>query len=325
MAQRAHEEQLSLAKTKRPKSFKLGYDFRTQMELKFMLWPAIILIAIFDFFPMYGLLMAFKDYDPLTGVKGIFTSPWSGFENFMVMFQSFQFWPMVRNTLGINLLGNLIHVPVVLTFALLLNEINSSRFKSLIQTITYLPHFLSWVIFGGLFITLLNTDGGFVNYLLLKTGLIDEAIQFLGDPKYFWGVAIITNLLKELGWGAILYLAAIAGIDQTLYEAAAIDGAGRFKRMLHVTIPSIMPTLMILIIFAVSGMLNNNFTQIYVLQNTLNLPASEVIDTYVYRTGLKEFQFATATAIGLMKSVFALLLLFGANALSKKLTKSGLF
>ena len=156
----------------------------------------------------------------------------------------------------------------------------------MIQTVTYLPHFLSWVIFGGLFITLLNPDGGIVNFLLLKLGLIDEPIQFLGDPKYFWGVAIGTNLLKEIGWGAILYLAAIAGIDQSLYEAAAIDGAGRFKRMLHITLPGILPTVMILVIFAVSGMLNNNFTQIYVLQNSLNLPTSQVIDTYVYRTGL---------------------------------------
>ncbi|MBD0382896.1 ABC transporter permease subunit [Paenibacillus sedimenti] len=232
---------------------------------------------------------------------------------------------MVKNTVGINLFGSLIGIPVTLIFALLLNEIRSPKFKSFIQTVTYLPHFLSWVIFGGLFITLLNPDGGVVNYLLLELGLFDKPIQFLGDPAYFWGVAIGTGLLKKIGWGAILYLAAIAGIDQSLYEAAAIDGAGRFKRMLHISLPGILPTVMILVIFAVSGMLNNNFTQIYVLQNSLNLPASQVIDTYVYRTGLQQFQFASATAIGLMKSVFALALLLGANILSKKLTKSGLF
>ncbi len=163
---------------------------------------------------------------------------------------------MVRNTLGINLFGSLIGIPVTLMFALLLNEIRSPRFKSLIQTVTYLPHFLSWVIFGGLFITLLNSDG-IVNILIVKLGLSDNPIQFLGDPDYFWGVAIGTNLLKEIGWGAVLYLAAIAGVDQSLYEAAAIDGAGRFKRMLHITLPGILPTVMILIIFAVSGMLNN--------------------------------------------------------------------
>ncbi|WP_233531385.1 ABC transporter permease [Paenibacillus alkalitolerans] len=325
MAQSAYEGGIPSAKTKNKKSYKLGHDFRTQFELKTMLWPAIILVTIFDFVPMYGLLMAFKAYDPITGIKGIFTSQWNNFENFMTIFRHFEFWPMVKNTLGINLLGSLIGIPATLIFALLLNEITSRRFKSFIQTVTYLPHFLSWVIFGGLFITLLNPDGGVVNYLLLKLGLIDEPILFLGEPQYFWGIAIGTNLLKELGWGAILYLAAIAGIDQSLYEAAAIDGAGRFKRMWHVTLPGILPTLMILVIFAVSGMLNNNFTQIYVLQNPLNLPTSQVIDTYVYRTGLQQFQFASATAIGLMKSVFALFLLLGANYLSKKLTKSGLF
>lgn len=315
----------SVVQARPQKSFKLGYDFRTQLELKIMLWPAVALIFIFNLFPLFGLLMAFKDYDPISGVAGIFTSPWNHFENFKLVFQNFQFWPMVRNTLGINLIGSLISIPITLMFALLLNEITSTRFKSLIQTITYLPHFLSWVIYGGLFITLLNPDGGVINYLLTSLHLVDKPVQFLADPAYFWGIAIGTALLKDLGWGAILYLAAIAGVDQSLYESAAIDGAGRFKRMRHITLPSILPTLMILIIFAVSGMLNNNFTQVYVLQNSLNMPASQVIDTYVYQIGLLDFQFDAATAIGLMKSVFALILLLGANSLSNKLTKSGLF
>jgi putative aldouronate transport system permease protein len=306
------------------KAYRLGHDLKTQTELLIMLLPAVLLILIFDFTPLFGLVMAFKSFEPIMGVKGIFTSEWNNFQHFIRVFQNFQFWPMVRNTLGINLLGALISIPVTLLFALLLNEIKHPKFKSLVQTVTYLPHFLSWVIFGGLFITLLNTTG-IVNVVLMELNLIDKPIQFLADPQYFWGIAIGTGLLKDLGWGAILYLAAMAGVDQSLYEAAAIDGAGRWKRMIHITIPSILPTLMVLIIFAVSGMLNNNFTQIYVLQNTLNLPTSQVIDTYVYQTGLLQFQFASATAIGLMKSVFALLLLVGANSLSKRLTKTGLF
>jgi putative aldouronate transport system permease protein len=303
----------------------LGQDWRTQMELQLMIWPAIVLIVIFNFFPLFGLLMAFKNYDPMSGIKGIFTSEWSGFDNFTVVFHSFQFWPMLKNTIGINMFGSLVGLPVTLLFALLLNEITSSKFKSFIQTITYLPHFLSWVIYGGLFITLLSPQGGIVNAVLMQLHFIDQPIQFLGDPDYFWGVAIGTGLLKDLGWGAILYLAAIAGIDQSLYEAAAIDGAGRFRKMLYVTLPSIKPTVMIMIIFGISGMLNNNFTQIFVFQNTLNMPASQVIDTYLYQTGLLQFQFATATAIGLLKSVLALLLLFAGNYASKKLTQSGLF
>ncbi|NIK77097.1 putative aldouronate transport system permease protein [Paenibacillus castaneae] len=309
---------------RKQKGFRLGYDFRTQFELKVMLWPAVLLIFLFDFTPLFGLLIAFKNYEPIMGVQGIFTSGWNDFQHFIRVFQNFQFWPMVRNTLGINLLGALVAIPITIVFALLLNEIKHPKFKSLVQTVTYLPHFLSWVIFGGLFITLLNSTG-IVNFLLLEFHLIDKPIQFLADPKYFWGVAIGTGLLKDIGWGAILYLAAMAGVDQSLYEAAAIDGAGRFKRMINITIPGIMPTLMVLIIFAVSGMLNNNFTQIYVLQNSLNLPTSQVIDTFVYQTGLLQFQFASATAIGLLKTVFALMLLIGANALSKKITKTGLF
>ncbi|MCK9859536.1 ABC transporter permease subunit [Paenibacillus sp. ATY16] len=312
-------------KRKKQTGYALQSDLRTQTELAVMIGPGVISIIVFSFLPLFGLLMAFKHYDPISGVKGIFTSPWNHFDNFKLIFDNFQFWPMVKNTLGINLIGSLVGIPVTIIFALLLNEIVSTRFKSAIQTITYLPHFLSWVIYGGLYITLLNPQEGIINYLLVHLHLVKEPLQFLSDPSYFWGLAIVTNLLKDLGWGAILYLAAMAGVDQSLYEAASIDGAGRFKRMFHITLPGIMPTLMIMIIFAVSGMLNNNFTQIYVLQNSLNLPASQVIDTYVYQTGLLNFQFDVATAIGLMKSVLALVLLVGANFASKKMTKSGLF
>jgi putative aldouronate transport system permease protein len=154
------------------KNYKLGRDFRTQLELKAMLWPSVLLIIVFNFFPLFGLLMAFKDYDPTSGIKGIFTGEWNNFQNFLFIFQNFNFWPMIKNTLGINLLGSIVGIPVTLVFALLLNEITNIRFKSLIQTITYMPHFLSWVIFGSLFITLLSPTGGIVNYLLLKLHLV---------------------------------------------------------------------------------------------------------------------------------------------------------
>jgi len=307
------------------KSFRLGYDLRTQTELQTMIWPAVLFIILFNFVPLIGLLMAFKNYDPTTGVQGIFTSVWNNFFNFLSIFQSYQFWPMVRNTLGINLLSSLIGIPATLLFALLLNELQSYKLKSIVQTVTYLPHFLSWVIYGGLIISLLDPQSGVVNYLLIHLHIVQRPVQFLTNPSYFWMIAVLTGLIKDIGWGAILYLAAIAGIDQSLHEAAAIDGAGRFRRIFHVTLPGIMPTVMILVIFAVSGMLNNNFNQIYVLQNALNLPSSQVIDTYVYQVGLQQFQFASATAIGLMKSVFALILLVSANYASKKFTNSGLF
>ena len=310
---------------KNKKNYGYGRDRKTQLELYAMMAPATILIILFSIVPLFGLLIAFKNYRPVSGVVGIFTSPWNHFKNFKILFKHYDFIPMLRNTLGINLLNNLISIPVTLFFALMLNEVTKEKFKSLIQTVTYMPHFLSWVVFGGLFMTLLSTDNGFVNSILINLGLIKEPIGFMAQPKYFWGITVISSLLKELGWGAILYIAAIAGISQDMYEAAMIDGAGRFKRMWYITIPSIKPTLMIMVIFAISGMLNNNFTQIYVFQNSLNISASQVIDTYIYEYGLRQMQFGVATAVNLVKSVIAMVLLLGANKISNKLTGSGLF
>jgi putative aldouronate transport system permease protein len=303
----------------------MGKDASTQLQLKLMLLPAVIFIIVFNVIPLFGLLIAFKNYRPASGIMGLFTSPWSGLRNFRMIFRNYDFLPMLTNTLGINLLGNFIGIPVTLFFSLFLNEIKKVWFKSFVQTVTYMPHFISWVVYGGLFITLLSTEGGFVNTILIRLGMISTPIPFMANPKYFWGITVITGLLKELGWGAILYLAAIAGVDQELYESAMIDGAGRFRKMYHITIPCIKPTLMIMIIFAVSGILNNNFTQIYVFQNSLNISKSQVLDTYIYQIGLQQLQFGTATAVGLVKSILAILLLTSANWISRKLTDAGLF
>ena len=314
-----------MSKSNKKKKYRYGMDRRTQFQLQAMMLPATLLVLLFCIVPLFGILIAFKDYRPVSGVAGIFTSPWNNFKNFEILFRNYDFWPMLKNTLGINLLNNLISIPVTLFFALMLNEVLNARFKSLIQTVTYMPHFLSWVVFGGLFMTLLSTDNGFVNTILMNLGIIREPIGFMSEPKYFWAISAVTSLLKELGWGARLYIAAIAGVDQELYEAAMMDGAGRFKRMWYITIPSIKSTVMIMVIFAISGMLNNNFTQIYVFQNSLNISASQVIDTYVYEYGLGQLQFGMAQAVTLTKSVIAIVLLLGANKLSNRITDSGLF
>lgn len=310
---------------KKKENIKFGYDRNTQMELHAMLLPGTLLIVVFSIIPLFGILIAFKDYKPAMGWMGIFMAPFDHFRNFRQVFRSSQFWPMLRNTLGINLIGQAVTIPATILFALFVNEIRSKKFKSVVQTATYMPHFLSWAIYGGLVVTMLSPDGGLINVLLQACGLIEEPISFMAKPEYFWAIAIISGLLKELGWGTIIYLAAIAGVDPDLYEAAAIDGATRFHRMFHITLPSILPTVMIMLIFAVAGMLNNNFTQIYVLQNALNRDASQVIDTYVYQIGMQQFQFGVATAANLMKSVFALSLLGMANFASRKLTDTGLF
>lgn len=290
-----------------------------------MLLPGALSILVFSIVPLFGLIIAFTNFRATMGWTGIFTSAWNDFRNFKQVFATSQFWPMLRNTLGINLWGQLISLPTAILFALLLNEITSQKIKSLVQTASYLPHFLSWAIFGGLMKTLLTADGGGINQMLMFFGLIDTPKEWLANPDYFWAICITSGLIKDLGWSAIIYLAAIAGVDPTLYEVVEIDGGTRYHKMRHVTLPAILPTVMVMIIFAVSGILNNNFTQVYVLQNPLNMEKSNVIDTYIYQIGMQQFQFGTATAAGLVKSVFALLLLTGANWTSKKLTNSGLF
>lgn len=302
-----------------------SFKNRDQLSLQSMILPGVLFILIFTFIPLYGVIIAFKDYSIVTGIKGIFSAEWVGLANFKEFVTDINFWNMLRNTLGINLLALFITFPVTILFALMLNELTSARFKKLTQTVTYLPHFISWSIFGGLIINILSPSNGVVNYLLMTLGIISEPIHFLGEQNYFWLLAVLTQLVKDLGWGAILYLAAIAGIDQEMFEAAYMDGATRFQRIWHITLPAISGTIVILLVFSISNILNSGFDQFFVLQNPLNIDASEVIDTYVYKVGLREFRMEYATAVGLMKTVIALFLLYIANFSAKKITGKGIF
>ena len=309
----------------RKKGFRLGYDRATQFQLHSLMLPGTVLMLLFSIVPLFGLILAFKNYSVIEGIKGVFTSPWYGFQNFKVIFANFDFKRMLINTLGINLIGNLINILAAIGFALFINEISRPKFKSFVQTVTYMPHFISWVVFGSIVITLLSGDGGLLNQILLKTGVIDVPIVFMAQPKYFWAIAILSNLIKELGWSTILYTAAISGVDQELYEAAGLDGASRVQKMRYVTLPCIKGTIVIMVIFAVAGIMNNNFDQLYVLQNSFNLERSEVIDTYIYKVGLQQLQFGMAAAVNIFKSILAIILLATANFVSGKLTDSGLF
>ncbi|MDQ0091223.1 putative aldouronate transport system permease protein [Paenibacillus anaericanus] len=302
-----------------------SFKNRDQLSLQSMIIPGILFILIFTFIPLYGVIIAFKDYSIITGIKGIFTAEWVGLDNFKEFVTDINFWNMLRNTIGINLLGLIITFPITILFALMLNELTSARFKKLTQTVTYLPHFISWSIFGGLIINILSPSNGVVNYVLMSLGVISEPIHFLGEQDYFWLLAVLTQLVKDLGWGAILYLAAIAGIDQEMFEAAYMDGASRFRRIWHITLPAISGTIVILLVFAISNILNSGFDQFFVLQNPLNIDASEVIDTYVYKIGLRQFRMEYATAVGLMKTVIAIFLLYIANFSAKKITGKGIF
>ena len=310
--------------TARLREQKRGLYFR-QFDLQSMIIPGVLAMIVFNFLPLYGLTIAFRDYRVTMGVNGFFTAPWVGWKHFVDFVTSHYFGRVVGNTLGINVLGLAIRFPLTIVFALFLNEVAHNGFRRFVQTVSYLPHFISWVIFGGIIMQLLSIEGGVVNRFLLWLGVVNEPVFFMGEPGFFWFLAVFTGMLKEIGWNAILYLAAIAGIDLQLYEAAIVDGAGRFKRMWYITLPSIAGTTVILLIFAISGILNSSFDQIWVLQNSLNVSRSEVIATFVYKVGLTQMRFSFATAVGLLQSVFAVLLLLGANFGSKRITDRGLF
>lgn len=286
------------------------------MALLGVLW-----MIIFNYVPMYGIIIAFKEFNI---VKPISEAPWVGWSHFQEFFQDDSFVNVMRNTLGISLIKLIIGFPLPIIFALFLNEVRSVLFKRSVQTISYLPHFLSWVILGGILTTWLS-DVGIVNHVLLALNVIKEPISYLAEPDYFWGIIITSDIWKELGWSAIIYLAAIASVSPEMYEAATIDGAGRFQKMWYVTLPSIKATISILFILAVSGVLNSNFDQILVLRNALNESASNVIDMFVYQTGMQQGRYSYATAVGLFKSVIALILLLIANRVTKKINNTSLF
>ena len=292
-----------------------------QRYLLLMALPAVLWMIIFNYIPMYGIIIAFQNYRI---IKPILGQPFVGFEHFIELFTSGDFATVMRNTLGISFLRLFIGFPLPIIFAILLNEIRNSTYKRFIQTVSYLPHFLSWAVLGGIMTNWLS-DVGFINEILINLGFINKPIFYLAEPKMFWGIAVFSDIWKELGWGAIIYLAAIAGINPSLYEAATVDGANRFKKIIHITLPSIAPTISIFLILAISGMLNTNFEQILVLRNSLNQSYSDVIDVFVYRTGMIGGRYSYAQAVGLFKSVVALILLGGANKITKKISGHALF
>lgn len=309
---------------KQAKRRKLGYEFGVQFQLHSMMLPGLLLMILFNIVPLFGLILAFKNYKVTSGIAGIFTSPFYGFQNFKIIFANHDFFNMIENTLGINLIGQFVSIPLTIMLALFINEIPHLGMRNMVKTVTYMPHFISWVVFGTIVINLLTSNGA-INQLLVALGILNDPIVFMAKPQYFWAISIISSLIKEIGWGTILYTAAISGVDTTLYEAAEIDGAGRYRKMWYITLPCIKNTIVIMLIFAVAGIMNNNFDQIYVLQNSFNLERSEVIDTYIYKVGLQQLQFGVASAINIFKSAIALALLFMANFVSRKLTDSGLF
>ncbi|MEC0093274.1 ABC transporter permease [Paenibacillus macquariensis] len=290
--------------------------FIKQIDLQLMVLPALALIILFSYVPMYGIMIAFQDYKVGSSFS---SSPWVGFKHFAYFFNSPDFALIMKNTIIISLLKFLIGFPAPIILALMLNEVRRMKFKRIVQTVTYLPHFMSWVIIGGLIGSLLATDNGSINMLLEKMNLIDEPINFLSMPEYFRTILVSTNVWKEIGFGSIVYLAAIAGVDPSSYEAASIDGASRFKQMYLITLPSIMPVVSIFMILAIGNLLSAGFEDILVLApNPALRDVSDVIDTYVIRVGINNYRYSYATAVGLFKAVISVGLLTIANYVAKK-------
>lgn len=292
-----------------------------QRYLQLMVMPGIIWMLIFNYIPMGGIVIAFKDFKI---TKSISAAPWVQFKHFIDFFQDDAFVNIMANTLGISLLKLLIAFPLPIAFAILLNEIRKKRFRQFVQTVSYLPHFISWVVLGGIMITWLS-DAGMINEVLTSFGIIKEPVVFLAKPQYFWGLTIISEVWKELGWSAIIYVAAISGIDQQMFEAATVDGASKVQKIKYITLPAIKGTIAIMFILAVANMLNSNFDQIFILKNVLNASKSQVVDTYVYEIGLRIGRYSYATAIGLFKSIIAMILLLVANYTTKKLQGRSLY
>jgi putative aldouronate transport system permease protein len=299
---------------------------KEQLQLQSMILPGIVLLLIFSYVPMWGVLMAFQKYD----IKaGFWNSPWVGLANFKEFIFSRNFGIVMYNTLGISCLRLLICFPAPVVLALFLNEVRSQGLRSLFQTITYLPYFLSWVVVSGLVFSMLSGDGGPVNSLLIRLNIIKQAYNFMSKRNAFWPILIGVNVWKDVGFSAIIYIAAITGINPEYYEAAQIDGAGKFRKIWHITLPCITPQIIILLILAVSNILNAGFEDIYLLtsswRNGVLTPVADVIETHVYRMGVVSQRFSYATAVGLFKSIISMGLLVGANKLSHKLTESSLW
>lgn len=284
-----------------------------------MLAPGMIMLAIFSFVPMFGIIMAFQNYMP---AKGILDSPWVGLDNFKFMFQIPDSKQIFINTLVIAIGKIILGTIVTIAFALLLNEIRVKTAKKAIQTIVYLPNFLSWVILATVVVNIFSYDGP-INALLAKLGI--EPILFMASNTWFRPMLIVTDVWKSFGYGAIIYLAALTSIDPGQYEAASIDGANRFKRMIHITIPGILPTIMLVTIMNLPNILNAGFDQIFNLYNPLVMQTADIIDTYVYRVGLVGRQYSLGTAVGLMRSIVGIILMLSANKIAQKTTDYRIF
>ncbi|MGG1513904.1 ABC transporter permease subunit [Paenibacillus oryzisoli] len=285
-----------------------------------MILPGFLAIVLFKYLPMFGIVISFQKYSPF---KGIWGSQWVGFDHFVRLFTEQQFVTLLKNTLLLNLIDICFYFPAPIVFALILNEVRMKWFKSTMQTVVYLPHFVSMIVVVGLTIVLFAGESGGVNLFLDSIGL--PRYQGLNDPDHFRFIWLLQNIWKEVGWSAIIYLAALSAIDPTLYEAAVMDGANRWRQIWHITLPSLGGVILTLFILRLGSFIDIGFEHIFLLQNPLNLSVSDVFDTYIYRIGVQQGEFSYTTAVGLFKSVVGLVMVLSANMIAKRAGKEGVY
>ncbi|MDU4695385.1 MAG: ABC transporter permease subunit [Paenibacillus sp.] len=299
---------------------KLRKKILRNWQLYIFIAPALLSILIFSYVPMYGIQIAFKNFIPVNGILG---SPWAGFDHFVRFFNSYYFWDLMWNTLGISLYGLAVGFPLPIILALAFNEVKDGFFKRTVQTVTYAPHFISMVVMAGMIITFLTPSTGMIVNVIEAFGFTPP--DFLTDPRWFKTVYVFSDVWQGTGWGTIIYLAALTGVDPGLHEAAILDGASRMQRIRYINIPAILPTITILMILNMGSLLGVGFEKILLLQNPLNMESSDVISTFVYRSGLLDAQYSFSTAVGLFNSVVNAILLITVNQIVRRTSENSLW
>ncbi|WP_270780143.1 ABC transporter permease [Enterococcus faecalis] len=289
--------------------------FYDQRQLHWMVLPGVAFMIVFNYIPIYGIIIAFKNY---TIVDTVSSAPWVGLENFRIIMEDSFFWEAVRNTLAISLMKLFLGFAIPIILAVMIFEMRDGHLKKVIQTISYIPHFFSWIVLGGMLISWLSTNG-FINQVMMSLGLMNQGVNHLLDPDKYWWIAVLSDLWKEVGWGTILYLAGMSRIDPTFYEAARIDGASKLTQIRTITLPLLAPIISLNLILNVSGLLGSNLDQTLVLMNAQNQNKSEVINSFVYRMGLTQGDFSYATAVGLGISVISIVLLVITDRITRKM------
>ncbi len=288
---------------------------KDQRYLIFMSFPFLIWLFIFKYIPIFGWTMAFQNYMP---GRPFFEQEWVGLKYFIQMFQDDVFYTVMRNTLAMSFLSLAFGFTLPIILAVLINEIKRERFKKTVQTISYLPHFVSWVIVVSIFNRMLSTDNGVVNNILVTLKIIEEPVQFIAKPELFWWIVTASDVWKELGWNSIIFLAAISAISPDLYESAMVDGASRFRRIWHITLPGILPTVMVILIMSIGNLINIGFEKQFLMRNALVREFSDVLDLYILDYGVNAGRWSFGTAAGIFKSVVSIILVYGANMFSRK-------